>query len=69
MDMNSARERRIVVTKLLAAWEKVPEFRLGQFLVCSLSESGALLPQFYLEDKVLVECCEQFAKAARGPKI
>ena len=49
-----------VMADLMAVWEKVPDLRLGQF-VMGLTDSDTEL--FYLEDDKLVERAKSFVTA------
>lgn len=56
-------KKRLVLERLLAAWEALPEYRLGQLLFCALDEIGTGDPGnvlFDIEDLGLVRDVEAF---------
>ncbi len=52
--------KRAVIERLLAAWMKQPEWRLGQLIENSLGPRGPAT--FYVEDEDLARYCEEMAK-------
>lgn len=56
--------KRDMVERLLAAWEKYPTERLGQFLV-NAYERGEARDPFYVEDDALLELIEHRARLRR----
>lgn len=58
-------DKRQIIERILAAWEKVPELRLGQFLECvknDLSDWPTSKDLFFIADERLVKACEEFVR-------
>lgn len=51
-------QKREVVERILSAWERVPDLRLGQLIEQAVRARGDL---FYVEDHILVLSCENEA--------
>jgi hypothetical protein len=59
--------KRAMIEKVLAAWEKAPQLRLGQLIVNATSKPDGRFDRddtyeqrlFYVEDAVLVETIEK----------
>lgn len=54
-------QKRVVMERLLAAWMKMPELRLGQLLVAGVTGRDV----FYVEDETLVRCAERLVEEER----
>ena len=56
-------QKRAVIERILAAWERAPEIRFGQLLVNAnnASTSASAVALFYAEDEALAEAVERFA--------
>lgn len=56
-------QKREVIERLLAAWMRAPDLRLGQLISNSVYEpvSGRMVDLFTIEDVVFVESVERFA--------
>lgn len=52
--------KREIVSRLLDAWERMPELRLGQLIVNSLDESDDLANLYYKEDFDLIDQVDTF---------
>lgn len=61
----SREERRVIVERILAAWQDAPNLRLGQLLVNATSSESAR-DIFYVEDEKLVEFVEKFVRMHTG---
>jgi hypothetical protein len=55
-------QKRAVVERLLTAWSKYPELRLGQLIDCALGDRTL----FHVEDLGIAELVEQFVRKLTG---
>ncbi|HSN20420.1 MAG TPA: hypothetical protein VLS49_07070 [Usitatibacter sp.] len=63
----TAAARRAIVARILAAWERAPELRLGQLLVNVVASRSASHngDPYFIEDADLAAACEAWV-AERG---
>ena len=58
-------EKRVIVERILRAWQAQPHLRLGQLLTNAVQARGGEGTLFYVEDDVLATIAELFASAER----
>lgn len=63
--MSTATDRRALVERLLTAWDRVPQQRLGQLLdnACRGRATAGATETFHVADSALIEFVEVFAAA------
>lgn len=54
----TAEQKRTVIERLLAAWERMPEQRLAQFILNAAQVALPNVPLFYVEDEQLAAAVE-----------
>lgn len=63
----AARDQRAISNRILAAWQRCPSLRLGQFIANAITAAGfkPAPDPFYIEDLALAEACDAFAEKHR----
>ena len=56
----------IFCDRLAAAWQKVPDWRFGQFMLNILASSQK--EPFYMEDEEMIQYIEKFINEIRGER-
>ena len=55
-------QKRAIIERILAAWEKKPALRLGQLLMHAVRAEDPLMPLIAAEDEWLADAVEKFAE-------